>query len=111
STNRPSQAVRRAVGKVVGFKGRSVLELHGERSLPRHPNCMTFRAYGADGRVVYTKTCYSIGGGFVVDEGAAEPETAGEPVAIPYPFATAEQLRSPCDAHGLTGSEPTWANG
>src|SRR5690606_7254892 len=105
-----SKAIRLAGRKVVGFNEAADLELHGERSLPRHPNGMIFTAYGADGSVVYTKTCYSIGGGFVVDEGAAEPETAGEPVAIPYPFATAEQLLSLCDAHGLTVSELMWAN-
>ena len=39
-------------------------------SLPYHPNGMRFYAFGADGEELYARTYYSVGGGFVVDEGA-----------------------------------------
>lgn len=39
-----------------------------DKSLPRHPNGMTFSVYGPDGALVANNTYYSIGGGFVVNE-------------------------------------------
>lgn len=47
------------------------LVLHRRQSLPYHPNGMRFSAFNRDDQVVRTSTCYSIGGGFVVDEPAA----------------------------------------
>lgn len=39
-----------------------------DKSLPRHPNGMTFSVYGSDGSLIASNTYYSIGGGFVVNE-------------------------------------------
>jgi L-serine dehydratase len=36
--------------------------------LPRHPNAMKFTAYGANDTVIDEWTCYSIGGGTVIDD-------------------------------------------
>ncbi|MFM7868178.1 MAG: L-serine ammonia-lyase, partial [Planctomycetaceae bacterium] len=46
-----------------------LLFLH--ESLPYHPNGMQIRSYDAAGQLVYERTYYSVGGGFVVDETAA----------------------------------------
>lgn len=39
-----------------------------DKSLPRHPNGMTFSVFGADGNLLASNTYYSIGGGFVVND-------------------------------------------
>jgi L-serine dehydratase len=87
------------------------LVLHRRRSLPYHPNGMTFAAYDADGGELRTRTYYSVGGGFVVDEAAAgadriRPDTT----RVRYPFATGEDLLEVTTATGLSISEVMLAN-
>ena len=43
------------------------LVMHRRRSLPAHPNGMTFAAYDASDAEIRCRTYYSVGGGFVVD--------------------------------------------
>ncbi|GIJ44447.1 L-serine dehydratase [Virgisporangium aliadipatigenens] len=64
--------------------------LHRRRTLPEHPNGMTFTAFGPDGEVLRVRTYYSVGGGFVVDEGSGRIVEDGTPV--PYPFTTGVEL-------------------
>ncbi|SCL17222.1 L-serine ammonia-lyase [Micromonospora inyonensis] len=87
------------------------LVLHRRRSLPYHPNGMTFTAYDADGGELRTRTYYSVGGGFVVDEAAAgadriRPDTT----PVRYPFATGVELLEVTTATGLSISEVMLAN-
>ena len=44
------------------------LVLHRRQSLPYHPNGMRFSAYDRGGELLRSRTSYSVGGGFVVDE-------------------------------------------
>jgi hypothetical protein len=44
---------------------------HLDKSLPRHPNGMTFSVFSRTGDLLATNTYYSIGGGFVVNEASA----------------------------------------
>lgn len=70
-----------------------------ETLLPRHANAMTFRAFDGAGKLVLQTTYYSLGGGFVVEEGEpAEPPC----VSVPYPFATARELLGLCEQSGLS---------
>jgi len=66
----------------------------GEEVLARHTNAMRFTAHDKEGQVVKTGTFYSIGGGFVVEEGDDEAVTysTGDNVRIRYPFSSAEEL-------------------
>ncbi|MGN9774591.1 L-serine ammonia-lyase [Micromonospora sp. H33] len=87
------------------------LVLHRRRSLPYHPNGMTFAAYDAAGKQVRSRTYYSVGGGFVVDEAAAgadriKPDTT----AVRYPFSTGAELLAVTRATGLSISEVMLAN-
>lgn len=43
-------------------------------TLPRHPNAMTFTAFG-DGAVLLERTYYSVGGGFIVADGEHSADT------------------------------------
>ncbi|WP_243314616.1 L-serine ammonia-lyase [Geothrix paludis] len=78
------------------------------KSLPFHPNGMRFTALDAGGGVLRAQVYYSVGGGFVVEEGALVPTAAGlEP---PFPFHTAKGLLDHCRAQGLPVSQVMLAN-
>ncbi|MEO3776646.1 L-serine ammonia-lyase [Micromonospora sp. B11E3] len=87
------------------------LVLHRRRSLPYHPNGMTFAAYDDTGAELRARTCYSVGGGFVVDEAAAgadriKPDTT----PVRYPFLTGADLVAVSTGNGLSISEVMLAN-
>jgi L-serine dehydratase len=82
------------------------LLLHRRRSLPLHPNGMLFTASAADGAVLAERTYYSVGGGFVLDQTAAEgPTIAPDTTPVTYPFRTAAELLEHCAASGLSISQ------
>lgn len=71
-------------------------------ALPRHENGMRFTAWDAH-QPVMTKTYYSIGGGFVVEEAQyGQDYRLEQPVA--YPFTSASELLNLCTTHGLSVS-------
>jgi L-serine dehydratase len=78
------------------------LVLHRRRTLPFHPNGMTFTARDADGAQVAAGTYYSVGGGFVVDD---DPRRADplkpDDTAVSHPFRTAADLLAVCARTGL----------
>jgi L-serine dehydratase len=87
---------------IIEFDEDRDLTLHRRRSLPLHPNGMTFEAFGADGVLLRLGTYYSVGGGFVLDESAAEGDRIIVPddTILPYPFMTAADLMAHCEATG-----------
>ncbi|GAA4378910.1 L-serine ammonia-lyase [Paeniglutamicibacter cryotolerans] len=81
--------------------------------LPRHTNGMKLAALDADGVVLEQDTYYSVGGGFIVRDGA-EDRLAGafeEKVnAMPYPFRTGAELFAHCNGNSLRVSDVMLAN-
>jgi L-serine dehydratase len=73
------------------------LVLHKRKSLPFHPNGMTFEARDDSGNVLDKRAYYSVGGGFVVDEAAVEagfvPPGTTE---LRHPFKSAAELLALC---------------
>jgi L-serine dehydratase len=61
-----------------------------ENVLPGHTNGMRFTATGVDGRTIATRVYYSVGGGFITEEGE-EPSSAGVRSVL-YPFGSADEL-------------------
>ena len=87
------------------------LIMHRRRSLPRHPNGMTFRAFGADDALLREATYYSVGGGFVVDERASGADRIVEDATpVRYPFTTGGELLAICRETGLRISDVMLAN-
>ena len=93
------------------------LIMHKRKSLPFHPNGMTFKAFDGSASVLAEQTFYSVGGGFVVDEEAANDTNGNNtsPVVadttqLPYPFTTGAELLSLCEDHKLSVSELMMAN-
>lgn len=78
-----------------------------EESLPFHPNALTFLVSFLDGEQI-ASTWYSIGGGFVVQEG----DVAGgaRQVDLPFPIDTAKQLLQWCIKTGYSISELVMEN-
>ena len=79
----------------VPFAEGSALRLELE-PLPFHPNGLAFEAFGLAGERLAARTFFSIGGGFVVEEGAADAGASAE-TAVPHPFRTAEELLAACE--------------
>lgn len=73
-----------------------------EESLPFHPNALTFLVTLVDGEQL-ASTWYSIGGGFVVQEG--EAGGGAQQVDLPFPIDTARQLLQWCIKTGYSISE------
>ena len=85
--------------------------LHRRRTLPFHPNGMVFTAYRADGTRSRTRTYYSVGGGFVVDETATGADRIKpDDTMVRYPFSTGAELLAHTAATGLPISHIMLAN-
>jgi len=75
------------------------------KSLPYHPNGMTFNACGEDGTLL-SATYYSVGGGFVVTaEQAASGAVDQDHTTLPYEFSNADELMALCKRSGLRISQ------
>ena len=84
----------------IAYDPRADLIMHKRKSLPFHPNGMIFRAFAEGGEEIRAFSYYSIGGGFVVDESAAEnqsPVIAAPSDAIPHPFSSGKELLQKCE--------------
>ncbi|AUH00035.1 L-serine ammonia-lyase [Prodigiosinella confusarubida] len=84
----------------VSFPLETALRFQAE-NLPLHENGMTVRAFNAQQKLLYSKTYYSIGGGFVVDqENFGKVVTTEE--SVPYPFYSAQKLLRHCHDNCLS---------
>jgi L-serine dehydratase len=91
--------------------GDDSLVLHRRRSLPFHPNGMTFEAFDGAGKSVRARTYYSVGGGFVVDEAAQGADRIKvDDTDVAHPFRTGAELLAHCRHTGLPVSEIMLAN-
>jgi L-serine dehydratase len=87
------------------------LVMHRRRSLPFHPNGMTFTALDGAEREIAARTYYSVGGGFVVDETAAGADRIkADDTPVTYPFRSGAELLAHADATGLRVSDLMLAN-
>ncbi|MEH0110428.1 L-serine ammonia-lyase [Tersicoccus sp. MR15.9] len=95
----------------IGFDPDEDLIMHRRKSLPAHPNGMSFAAFDAAGELIAERTYYSVGGGFVVDEQAAGADRiVADETPLPYPFTTGARLLEICEAEGLSIAEVMLAN-
>ena len=89
----------------VDFSLAESLVFHRRQSLPAHPNGMRFTALckgeGEAEPEPFVRVYYSVGGGFVVNEGAAEASLGERPEA-PYRFTSGAELLELTEKHGLS---------
>jgi L-serine dehydratase len=93
--------------RTIGFNPATDLRFHGDVILPQHPNGLTFAATLADGSAA-SLTWFSVGGGFIVEEGEEDQPAAS--ASLPFPIESAGDLLGYCAADGLTVPEVVWRN-
>jgi L-serine dehydratase len=97
----------------VAFDEATDLLWEGRTRLPQHPNALKFAAFDAQGGPVGERSYFSIGGGFVRDEGEMglnTPPEAAAIVEVPYPFDSGVELLEMAAKAGLTIAELMRAN-
>ena len=96
-------------GHRIDFDAARDVIFNPDESLPAHPNGLRLTARDGDGALLCERTWYSVGGGFVVEAGAAEPEPAAAGDA-PYAFDSADGLLALCTAQSADISDLMLAN-
>ncbi|OFS13491.1 L-serine ammonia-lyase [Kytococcus sp. HMSC28H12] len=90
-------------GREIRFDEDTDLVLHRRKTLPLHPNGMSFTAFDADGTQLSEHVYYSVGGGFVVNENAdGETHIVEDDTPLPHYFTTGDQLLAICRETGMT---------
>ena len=70
----------------------------------QHPNGLRLKAFDRSGGVVSERTFFSIGGGFIVEDGAGAA-TEKRQSTIPFPFHSAAELLATAEANELSISQ------
>ena len=79
--------------------------------LPYHPNGMLFRIYDGQGKEIYMKRFYSIGGGFIVGHKTAEAnQLIKDPVKVTHPFRSGDELMEITSQTGKSIAEIVYEN-
>jgi L-serine dehydratase len=104
---RAAGTLRLAGARKVPFDADADLVFNRRVTLPFHPNGLTFTARLEEGGE-HSETYYSVGGGFVVQEG--EPADERQGVRPPLPVETAADLLRHCCEQGLTVPQVVWRN-
>lgn len=94
--------------KPITFKIETDLLFHFNKLLPKHTNGIQFSAYNDKEALLLQKIYYSIGGGFIIEDG--EDQKKSKPNPVPYPFNSCEALLSICRQHHMTIAEIMRAN-
>jgi len=106
---RASKQIDLAASRIIGFEEardlvfeRSVMVPPGAQT--QHPNGLRLTAYDAAGTVVDRRTFFSIGGGFITEDGGTQSADKQE-VRIPFPFHSAAELLATAQANELSISQ------
>jgi L-serine dehydratase len=91
----------------IDFDPAEDIEFLFSESLPYHPNALTFLAELNSGDNI-AETYYSVGGGFVQQEGV--PGSARSAVELPFPINTADELLHWCRKTGMSIHEVVMEN-
>jgi L-serine dehydratase len=112
---RATRTLKLAGRRAIGFNEPRDLIFEGETMFPpgsrtRHPNGLRLVAQDGTGNRVEERTYFSIGGGFIVEDGVDAAAAGGLKVQLPYPFHSAAELLEVANTHGLTVDEVMMAN-
>ena len=76
----------------------------------QHPNGLRFAAHDGAGNLVEVCTYFSIGGGFIVEDGAESASSGEREERLPYPFHSAAELLEIAHVHELRIDQVMMAN-
>ena len=103
---RSEQRLRLAGEHPIAFVEREHLVMHRRAALAFHPNGMRISAFDAAGQELVAKVYYSVGGGFVIDESAAEANRiVADATVLTHPFRTGAELLEQCHQKGMSISQ------
>ena len=85
--------------RTLNLAGRRPIAFDAERAIrfdtltpaPLHPNTMRFIARDVEGKAIADETWLSVGGGFIIRDGAGDDASAAE-LSLPYPFRSGAEL-------------------
>ena len=101
---RATNALRLAGRRAIAFDPASAIGFERLTPAPRHPNTLRLVARDAEGAALADETWLSVGGGFIVRDGA-DAEAARPKRACPIPFARAPSFWRERVESGLTIAE------
>jgi L-serine dehydratase len=78
--------------------------LYPPGALMQHPNGLRLKAYDAGGTVLDERTFFSIGGGFITEDGV-DASSGKNQAEIPFPFHNARELLAAAHANELSISQ------
>ena len=76
----------------------------------QHPNGLRIAALSSAGQLIDERTYFSIGGGFIVEDGAKALAADEAPVQLPYPFHSAAELLDVAQKNSLSIDQVMLAN-
>jgi L-serine dehydratase len=95
-------------GKPIHFEPKTDIVFDTEHSFDRHPNAITFEARDANGKRLMHELWFSIGGGFVEQDGAGNH--AAEYSTVSYPYENGSTLLALGRSSGLSIASMVLAN-
>ena len=101
---RETKALNLAGRRVIAFDPATAIAFDTVTPAPRHPNTMRFVARDGQGRALADETWLSVGGGFIIRDGAGDNASAAEP-KVPYPFRSGAELLARARESGLSIAE------
>ena len=112
---RATKKLRLAGKKSVGCDEETDLLFRRETMFPpnsktQHPNGMRLTALDVSGNAIEERTFFSIGGGFIVEDGADSLSGAAGEAPVPHPFKSAAELLETARTLGLKIHEVMMAN-
>ena len=105
---RAAKRIDLAGGRTIPFDEASDLLFRRDAMYPpgaqtQHPNGLRLTAFDTVGAVLDARTFFSIGGGFIVEDG--EQSSEKQEAAVPFPFHTAAELLTAAHANELSISQ------
>jgi L-serine dehydratase len=115
AATRHDRSMKLAGSREIGFEEARDLLFHRDIMFPpgaktQHPNGLRLTAFDATGAIADQRTFFSVGGGFIVEDGADARAVAQGEKLVPYPFHSAAELLATADANGITIAELMMAN-
>jgi L-serine dehydratase len=112
---RTSRQLALAGARAIEFDERRDLVFHRDLMFPpgavkQHPNGLRLTAFDESGAVLVERTFFSIGGGFIAEDGESEHAAAKSEAPIPFPFHSAAELLEISRAHSLSIDRVMLAN-
>ncbi|MEO1527757.1 MAG: L-serine ammonia-lyase [Planctomycetota bacterium] len=108
---RTSREICLGRSKTIPFVEEQDLVFNRRETLKAHSNAIRFQAFRSRGESpIVEATYYSIGGGFIVREGADVAPLETDSHEVPFPFASGKELLDLADEHDCALSDLAWRN-